>query len=308
MDVLEEKFSTIPNLSTIIEQLLDFNIFTIEDSIEDKDEQLLETWNWGLAAKFFHFNTNHIDFETRNNIIWKNLAHKTESNVLPPSPFNKLDNVIYSSLPKENSLPPQDLNDVLRNRRTCREFTEDSITIQMLSTILFYCWGMTGQYTGGNLGDVIFKCTPSGGSRHPIEPYFIANRIEGLTSGIYHYDVETHSVGLLEEGQFSDTCVDICSGQEWVRKAPVLFIMTAMLKRSMWKYEHSHAFRVINLDAGHLGQTFHLVCQSLGLGPFTSGASNNRLLEKLLGVNPIEQPVVYLCVTGYPDQSVEIQA
>lgn len=73
----------------------------------------------------------------------------------------------------------------------------------------------------------------------------------------------------------------------------------------MWKYEHSHSFRVINLDAGHLGQTFHLVCQSMNLGPFTTAALNNKLIENLLKIDPIEQPAVYLCATGYPNNEIE---
>jgi nitroreductase len=54
--------------------------------------------------------------------------------------------------------------------------------------------------------------------------------------------------------------------------------MTAILERTMWKYALSHAYRVIFLDAGHLGQTFHLVCTKLGLAPFTTAATEEAAI------------------------------
>lgn len=52
--------------------------------------------------------------------------------------------------------------------------------------------------------------------------------------------------------------------------------MTAVVERSAWNYPNVHAYRVPHLDAGRLGQTFHLVCTELGLGPFTFATRNAR--------------------------------
>ena len=78
-----------------------------------------------------------------------------------------------------------------------------------------------------------------------------------------------------------------------------LFFMTALLERSMWKYKSSHAYRVLLLDAGHLGQTFHLVCTALSLAPFTSAALDGEAIEQELGLDPAAEVALYAAATGH---------
>ena len=56
--------------------------------------------------------------------------------------------------------------------------------------------------------------------------------------------------------------------------------MTAVFPRTMWKYQHVRAYRVVLLDAGHLCQTFCLVATWLGLAPFCTAALKDTLIEK----------------------------
>ena len=48
------------------------------------------------------------------------------------------------------------------------------------------------------------------------------------------------------------------SPDDFVRNAAALFLMTAVFRRTMWKYHLARAYRVVLLDAGHLCQTFCL--------------------------------------------------
>jgi nitroreductase len=64
---------------------------------------------------------------------------------------------------------------------------------------------------------------------------------------------------------------------------------------------NARAYRAILLEAGHLGQTFHLVATALGLGPFTSIAFHDSRLESLLGVDGIDEAALYLAAAGVPD-------
>ena len=61
----------------------------------------------------------------------------------------------------------------------------------------------------------------------------------------------------------------------------------------MWKYRDAHAYRVLHLDAGHLGQTFHLAATALGLAPFTTAATRNLMVEKALGLDGVSEIVLY---------------
>jgi len=76
--------------------------------------------------------------------------------------------------------------------------------------------------------------------------------------------------------------------------------MTAVTERSMWKYPNSHAYRVLLLDAGHLGQTFHLVCTQLGLAPFTTAATDDLAIEETLGLDGVSEFPIYAAATGLP--------
>lgn len=304
LDELEEKFPAIPDISSLTDQLLELGIVCRQNSVEAEKEEKLSAWKWGIEARYYHMKTNYVSFECNNESVWKNLSLKGKKEP-PPSPFFSVPGIRYTKLPPAGDLPERTFQSVFEKRRTCRSYLTDPISINQLSAILYYCWGMTGKYEGGDLGDVVLKYSPSGGSRHPTEVYFIANNITTLENGVYHYNVRHHSIGLIKKGTFNDLGVQICSGQKWVEKAAAVFILTALLKRTMWKYEHSHAYRVIHLDAGHLGQTFHLVAECMGLGPFSTAATDNRITEELLGINPLEQPVIYLCAAGYKNYTVE---
>ncbi len=125
-------------------------------------------------------------------------------------------------------------------------------------------------------------------------------RVEHLSPGIYHYSPVRHELIELRTGQFDALAVELCANQEWVGDAAAVFFMTATVERSMWKYRQSHAYRVICLDAGHLGQTFHLVCTELGLVPFTTAALAAERVESELGLDGIREFPVYAAATGLP--------
>jgi SagB-type dehydrogenase family enzyme len=147
----------------------------------------------------------------------------------------------------------------------------------------------------------VMKTSPSGGCRHPIEVYPIVNKVEGVTRGIYHYSVRKHGLSLIKPGNFEEEIVHYCSGQTWFRNVAVLFVMTAILARSMWRYRNSRAYRVLQIDAGHLGQTFCLVCTSLKLGPLTTAALQDSFLETDLDIDGLTEVVIYAAAVGVPE-------
>jgi len=79
--------------------------------------------------------------------------------------------------------------------------------------------------------------------------------------------------------------------------------MTAMFPRTMWKYQHARAYRVVLLDAGHLCQTFCLVATWLGLAPFCTAALKDTLIEKDLAIDGIRESVLYVAGVGFPATS-----
>ncbi len=52
--------------------------------------------------------------------------------------------------------------------------------------------------------------------------------------------------------------VSYAAGQEFLKDAAAVFLMTAVFPRTMWKYCFARAYRVVLLDAGDLCQKFCL--------------------------------------------------
>jgi SagB-type dehydrogenase family enzyme len=187
----------------------------------------------------------------------------------------------------------------LSRRRTVRAFDRRSISSVDLASLLLWTWGRTRSYNGSRLDRRILKTSPSGGARHPIEVYPVVQRVAGIAPGVYHHSVERHAMVLVRAGRREREMEDLFSGQAWAKDCAALFLMTAVLARSMWKYDFSRAYRVLHLDAGHLGQTLHLVATELGLGVFTTAALQDRRIESLLGLDGVDEVVLYAGGVGH---------
>lgn len=281
----------------LLGDLLEADVLVVEGSELARKEDLLEQWTWGHDARCFHFSTQQVSYTFDDEAIREHFERKAAVDP-PPSPFKEFA-LPQFALPDELQSASGGLYDTLRQRRTTRSFQRVPLTLRDLASILQWTWGKMRFYNDSQLDRRIIKTSPSGGARHPVEVYPVVQRVQGVESGLYHYSVKDHALVLLREGLFEERMVELFSGQWWIRDAAVLFFMTAVLPRSMWKYDHSRAYRVVLLDAGHLGQTFHLACTALGLGPFTTAALQDRKIEQELGLDGVTETVLYAGATGY---------
>jgi putative peptide maturation dehydrogenase len=200
-------------------------------------------------------------------------------------------------------LPPGDadapLFDVLHRRRTVRSFAPDEpVTLDELAILLRHVWGVHGTVRIAGGDTALHKTSPSGGGLHPVEVYPLVRRVDGLAPGVYHYRTQDHALERLGELP-ADGLDRATAGQWYFADADVGFAMTARFGRSFWKYRrHLKAYRTLLLDAGHLSQTFYLVCTELGLGPYVTAALNDDVLEGLLALDPLVEAPLALCGCG----------
>jgi len=76
-----------------------------------------------------------------------------------------------------------------------------------------------------------------------------------------------------------------------------MVLLVARFDRLFWKYRgHAKVWRVAQLDAGHLSQTWQLTCAELGLGSFVTAALNDLDVERALPLRPGRDGV--LCAIG----------
>jgi SagB-type dehydrogenase family enzyme len=87
-------------------------------------------------------------------------------------------------------------------------------------------------------------------------------------------------------------------GQEMLEEAACVFVWTAIVGRSKWKYRE-RAYRYIYIDVGHMGQALYLAATALALGCCTVGAFFDEEVDHLIGVDGKKEISVYLGAVGH---------
>ncbi len=182
------------------------------------------------------------------------------------------------------------LYEALARRRTSRAFDEGAaLSESELATILYEVYGCRGYAPFGEGMAMLHKTSPSGGALHPIEVFPLLIRVDGVTPGLYHYDVERHGLELIEPmspDQAVATAREFTSGQGYFARAAALFILVARFDRRFWRYRNQQrAYGVLLMEVGHLSQTFYLVCADQNLGAFFTAAINAGNIDERLGLD-----------------------
>ncbi|MFX1239008.1 MAG: SagB/ThcOx family dehydrogenase [Promethearchaeota archaeon] len=232
------------------------------------------------------------NFQQKTKYIRGNLPHHLNwSN--KPDTYKKYDNAIFRiKLPKPEITSGIDFWRTILNRHSSRSFTNNPITINQFSSLLFGMCGLTRRYR-----KFAFRTTPSAGGLYPIEVYPVVNNMEVLKKGVYHYDIKNHQLECIKEGNYQNQIFNACLGQKMVFDSSVNFIWTAIIERSRWKYLQ-RCYRYIYLDCGHIGQNFYLVAEALGLGACTIGAVFDDELNEILDIDGLEETAIYVGVVG----------
>jgi SagB-type dehydrogenase family enzyme len=262
-----------------------------------RDDLLDSLWKPWLPHGGYHFLTKDAPYAGDD---WT-LEQKMQAVAAAPQPplFKKTEGAKTISLPHHEK-ETDSFFKTLHARRTFRAFSQQPVSLENVSKLLQTTWGVQGYVESPGFGPLALKTSPSGGARHPVEVYLMALRVEGVGAGLYHYDVRDHALELISSGAAPQLARDYCADQPYVADAAALFIMTGVFARDMWKYQHPRAYRVVLLDAGHLGQTFCLTATRLGLAPFSTAALKDTLIERDLGIDGISESVLYVTGIGMP--------
>jgi SagB-type dehydrogenase family enzyme len=190
--------------------------------------------------------------------------------------------------------PAAGLLDVLAERRSLREYGSPPLTLEELGALLWAAAGVTAQEYG-----VAFRTAPSAGGLYPIETYVVAHSVEGLEPGLYHYAVLDRALERLRAGDLRRRVAQSALDQPIAATADAVFVWTAVLERSSWKYGARFA-RYVFLDAGHIAENVALAAVALGLGSCQIAAFYDDEAAALLGIDIEREPVVYMTTLGRP--------
>ena len=291
------------SVRSALAQLVEYGLLLQKDSAEARqDSSIAKEWSAWLPEGSFHFSTKDVAYVDRSNWSLDRLK-----SVLPKTPQPKIFKTVKAAkktLPVARSFPDSEFIRVLMARKTHRRFSKEKLPLQTVSQLLRLVWGVTGYIYSRRFGKLLHKTSPSAGARHPGEVYLVALRVKGLRRGLYHYHPARHCLRIIGTNVTPSKAWLYCARQHFVRNAAALFLMTAVFRRTIWKYHLARSYRVVLLDAGHLCQTFCLVATWLGLAPFCTAALKDTLIEEDLGIDGIRESILYVAGVGLPATSV----
>jgi SagB-type dehydrogenase family enzyme len=184
------------------------------------------------------------------------------------------------------------VEEALKKRRSIRNYSTRPISKAQLSQLLFAAQGVTEKIYGK-----AFRTAPSAGALYPFEVYIIANNVQDLPRGVYHYSVLDHTLELVKSGDFRGQVVEAGLSQQMLGEAGVTFILSAIFDRVRCKYGE-RGCRYVYMEAGHISQNIYLQAVSLGLGSVCVGAFSDEKVNKLIDVDGWKEAVIYLHSVG----------
>jgi len=187
------------------------------------------------------------------------------------------------------------LIDVIRDRKSSRVYTQENMSLDELSFLL---WATQGIKEIRGKAYATLRTVPCGGARHQFETYLLVRNVEKLVNGAYHYLPMEHALEFLHPVEDMErTITDTLCEQSWASKANVVFYWSMVAYRVEWRYG-IYAHRPALIDVGHVGQNLYLACTGLGLGCCAIAAFKNELCNEVFELDGEEEFVVYAVPVG----------
>jgi putative peptide maturation dehydrogenase len=193
-------------------------------------------------------------------------------------------------------------------RRTTRAFMQSrALPLAALETMMYAVFAAHGIKQLATGITAIKRTSASGGGLHPTEAYVLAIKVDGLPTGLYHYEIGTHALAPMKayaEAEARALATRFVAGQAYFAEAHVMVLHVLRMDRHFWKYSgHHKAYKAVLMDSAHLSQTFYLTAAHLGLGAFYTAAINDGDIAEELGLDPLAHAPVGISGLGIADNA-----
>jgi SagB-type dehydrogenase family enzyme len=195
------------------------------------------------------------------------------------------ENVI--ELPEPEYKSNVSVEQALRERRSCRSFTGEPLTVQNVSQLLWAAQGVTNERG--------YRTAPSGGALFPLEIYVVVGNVVGVKNGIYRYKPGEHSLVPILMGDKRQELCDATLGQTFIKNVPINIVFSAIYERITKKYGE-RGKRYTHMEAGHAAQNVYLQSVSLDLGTVVVGAFRDNDVKKVVPMEENEHPLYIMPV------------
>jgi SagB-type dehydrogenase family enzyme len=196
--------------------------------------------------------------------------------------------------PATIELGAMSLRQAIETRRSLRQYVDTPVSLAELSYLLWCTQGVR-EITSGK---ATFRTVPSAGARHPFETMLLVNRVDGLAAGLYWFAASEHRLLKLDaEPGIAARIAEAAYNQKFILRSAATLIWIADTVRTTWRYGE-RGYRYMHIDAGHVCQNLYLAAESIGAGCCAIGAFTDETMNELLGLDGVNQFVIYMGVVG----------
>lgn len=199
----------------------------------------------------------------------------------------------------KNVITKLDVFDCLNDRRSIRKYSNESLSLEELSFLL---WATQGIYKVVGNGPASLRTVPSGGASHPFETYLFINRVDTLSEGVYRYLPMEHKLIFIGKLENMEDKVDLATPRQpfapnFASKGAVIFAWSCIPYRAEWKFDIT-AHKKILIDIGHLCQNLYIACEAIKAGTCAIGIYDQKLVDEMLGLDGENEFVIYMASVG----------
>lgn len=212
--------------------------------------------------------------------------------------------IIELPAPNVCKLTKPDTRQCIGDRKSVRKYTDEEISLEELSYLLWATQGTRGTNSHGK----IMRTVPSAGATNTFETYLFVKNVEGLQQGIYRYQAYEHKLVFLKAVTDMKTMIDEMTMAErqpfvpyFAGKASVIFVWSTIPYRAEWKFD-VQAHKKILIDVGHVCQNLYIAGESIERGVCAIGIYNQEMMDEVLGLDGDEELVIYAASVGTKEE------
>lgn len=181
---------------------------------------------------------------------------------------------------------------VLEQRHSVREHGIKPISVDELGEFLHRAARIT-RHSHNGAKKYVKRPFPSAGGLYEIEFYPLVNKCEGLTSGLYRYDGDTHSLEFVSDPSrhTQDMLENGIQSAAFKGQPHLLIVLAARFLPVNWKYE-SIAYSLILKNVGVIYQTMYLVATAMGLAACALGGGSGVSFGRATGLGNWDEGAV----------------
>lgn len=189
------------------------------------------------------------------------------------------------------------LGEAIRSRASRRDFAPAPLSLAELSAVLRLGNGVGSTHDVDGRPVSYRRAAANSGGLGSVEVYPVVLDVDGLESGMYHYDSVRNDLALLRAGEFRDWLREVVFFQLEFPEAAVALVLTSAIGRLRAKYG-PRGYRFALLDAGHVSENVYLVATALGLQVSATAGFIDDELDAALGLDGLDTASTLVLLVG----------